>query len=224
MNSEIKYRVKFSYALKMSLLFFVMTALTIFAGLSMEATEINPGMLIIPITMYLFYVSKVLKDDSGSKFLQLGISTVAGVATVLAILFLGGLAVAVIGVGLFGMLGAYYVWINLMTRQPVIEANNEKLMLHNGFFKGRNFEVSWDEVDDLSIKTQNLYAGNKIKWLIVKLASPEQFKLKNSSKTLAKVMAMNEKMYGGQLAAVVSNLDTNQQEILTHLNRHIRKQ
>lgn len=221
MNSEIKYRVKFSYALKMSLGFVVMTTLTIFAGLSVQ--ELDPRVLLIPFAMYLFYVSKVLEDDSGSKFLQLVPSTLAFVATALAILFLGGLALAVIGVGLFGILGAYYVWINFITRQPVIEATNEKLMLHNGFFKGRNFEVSWDEVENLSVRTQNLYGGHKMKWLVVKLVDAEQFKQRNTSKALAKAMAMNEKMYGGQLAVVASNLEVNEQNVLDQLNKYLKR-
>lgn len=223
-DESVKYRVKLSYALGMAGILVLATVSSLFIGISTQSFDLDVSVIVILVAFFLFYISKLLTDDSGAKWMQFSLTTIGGVVTVLALIFFGGLALAVIGAGLFGVLGAYYTWINLITRQPTIQANKEKLLLHNGFFKGKNFEIPWGDVEALSVRTQHIFGGNKMNYLVVKLVDPARFKRQHSGKALAKVMATNEKMYGGQLAVVASHLDTGEQDILNQLNKYIKPQ
>lgn len=225
MSAEsVEYRVKFSYALWMACVFVLATLGSIVAGLTTESLEFGISEIAIFVAFYLFYISKLLTGDSGGKWMQFTMTTIGGIVTVLALIFYGGLALAVIGAGFFGALGAYYTWVNLITRQPIIQADNDKLLLHNGLFKGRNFEIPWGDIGKLSIRTQHLFGGSKISCLVVNLVDPDRFKRQHNGKTMAKYMAMNEKMYDGQIAVSASHLDAGEQAILNQLNKYVKPQ
>lgn len=212
-----EYRVSKKYALKMTGLFVLFTAASIWIGFEAGDFSVSPSIWFILLAFGGFYITKLANDDSGGKGLQIALTLAGLFGSVLLIVLLGGLGVAIIGVLLFGFLGGYYIWINLIKAQPVIKANEDELILFNSLFKGDYWQISWSEIESLAIREQNTFGGNQMKYLTVKLKNPDEFKQKYASKTLDKVMAMNEKMYGAQLAVQASNLEVNENSLIIEL-------
>lgn len=214
----IQYRTKLSHALSITILFAFLTLLFLFVGLNVQSFSSDSYPYVFLIV--LFSIGAIFKNPGDKKWLQVSVVLIAVAVLILAIILLGGVVFLILGVCLTGAFGAYYAWVNLITRQPIIEATPTLLMLNNFFYKGRYYEIPWTEVQGLSLKSVYIN-GKKLQYLVVKLVDPERFKQENSS--FKKVMKQNETLYDGQFTADASHLDASEQDILARLNGFVNK-
>lgn len=223
-ETPLLYRTKLSSALLYSAGFTFFTGALIYIALfDTEEATVDPSIFLVLAFFVGLYITQLAKHPPQSRNAMLTLTLSSLAVTLLSVILFPKATLLVIGVGLFGVLGAYYAWINVITRQPIIQADEQTLQLHNGLFRGKSFAVHWENVEKISLHTQPIFGGTKRTFLGVRLKDEASFLLSNhreQSKILRKVINSNLKIYSSHLVSDVSQLEVAKAQLLQELEQY----